>query len=348
MLVSCNESVETEELSDDKYIVYLNSFRDSDWGEWDIYSLNLSGIGFKRLTDIPGNDLIYPGCLSPDGNNLVFISQRNSDNYQIFIMDSDGRESRLLSAYPAANEISPSITPDGSKIVFSSNSDGYSDICIMNLDGSARVNLTNTCKNPDINPIISPNGRMILFTKLIKDSIRIKNEYLYQPYLMGIDGSNLTDIGQAEIFGEAQCFSPQGDYILFTGGLIGYRHSNIYKYDLHSREITQLTFYDYDAIPTDISPDGQKIVYHRSDDYDGNMMMVMENDGGNQVLLTYGLDSFGGYFTPGGNKIIYVTNIEGAYRVYKINLNGEHAERISHFQEQTDYNLTNCFKSLSN
>ncbi|HIM12588.1 TPA: hypothetical protein EYM26_17535, partial [Candidatus Poribacteria bacterium] len=63
----------------------------------------------------------------------------------------DGQNQVNLTNNPASNQ-SPSWSPGGAKIAFSSNRDGNREIYVMDIDGQNQVNLTN---NPakDITPI---------------------------------------------------------------------------------------------------------------------------------------------------------------------------------------------------
>ena len=57
-------------------------------------------------------------------------------------MNADGTAQTRLTTDPA-EDTQPAWSPDGSKIVFTSDRDGNGEIYLMNADGSGQTNLTN-------------------------------------------------------------------------------------------------------------------------------------------------------------------------------------------------------------
>ncbi len=103
-----------------------------------IHTINLDGTQDTALTDDEYFNLQQNW--SPDGNWLVFVSNLNSsdpkapDNgvMDIWIMDRNGQNKIMI--YDAADSsMTPSFSPDGTRIAFSNNSKGR--ICSVNLAG---------------------------------------------------------------------------------------------------------------------------------------------------------------------------------------------------------------------
>ena len=78
---------------------------------------------------------------------IVFQTERHGTNEEIYIMNADGSGQTRLT-FNNFRDVCPSISPDGRKIVFSSNRDGDYEIYIMNCDGSIFF-----AKNPEISPV---------------------------------------------------------------------------------------------------------------------------------------------------------------------------------------------------
>ncbi len=121
-------------LSPDGKKIVFTSLKD---GDLDIYTMNVDGSDVRRLTDVPG----YDGgpWWSPDGTKIIYRAHHPKDagelaQYQellaqglirpskveLFVMNADGSDQRQVTALGGAN-FGPSWSPDGTKIIFSSN-----------------------------------------------------------------------------------------------------------------------------------------------------------------------------------------------------------------------------------
>ncbi|MGB6031652.1 MAG: BamA/TamA family outer membrane protein [Bacteroidota bacterium] len=99
-----------------------------DYQQKDLYLLNVETQEITRLTDWPRSDEMSP-VVGPDGNSVLFISDRNGIN-NVYTIDLDTREWR-----PVTNSIAGvyqlSLSRDGSKMAFTSLSYSGFDIFVM-------------------------------------------------------------------------------------------------------------------------------------------------------------------------------------------------------------------------
>jgi Tol biopolymer transport system component len=164
-------------------IIYMSSTNSNN--EFNIFLINTDGSNPVQLTD---DNFInaYPRW-SPDGKEIAFISNKNG-SYDLFIMNADGSNVRYLVSLTARGDLeiiealSISWSPDGSKIVFSSDYQGNFDIFTINKDGSNLRNITNTDNNEEALADWSPDGIYITF-------ISIDENGREQIYIMNKDGS---------------------------------------------------------------------------------------------------------------------------------------------------------------
>ncbi len=101
----------------------------------DIYTLPASGGAATRITSGQAYDM-QPG-FSPDGKQLVFVSDRNGSE-NVWISDADGSNPRALTTGERENYVSPTWTPDGQYIVATK---GF-QLWIYHRDGGSGIQLT--------------------------------------------------------------------------------------------------------------------------------------------------------------------------------------------------------------
>ncbi|HVF40962.1 MAG TPA: hypothetical protein VM939_13765 [Gemmatimonadaceae bacterium] len=176
-----NYNVYTAEgvLSPDGRRIVFTSLKD---GDLDIYTMNVDGSDVRRLTNTPG----YDGgpWWSPDGKRIVYRANHPTDSaelrtyrdllgqglvrpsrVELFVMNADGSDQRQITRLGGAN-FGPSWTPDGNRIVFSSNyknpRSGNFDLYVVNADGSGLEQVTFD-STFDGFPMFSPDGKKLVW-----------------------------------------------------------------------------------------------------------------------------------------------------------------------------------------
>ncbi len=166
-------------LSPDGRKIVFTSLKD---GDLDIYTMNSDGSDVRRLTSTPGYD--GGGWWSPDGKEIVYRANHPKDStelkqyrdylskglvrpskVELFLMNADGSNQRQITNLGGAN-FGPSWTPDGKRIVFSSNyknpRSGNFDIYLINRDGSGLEQITFD-ESFDGFPMFSPDGKKLIW-----------------------------------------------------------------------------------------------------------------------------------------------------------------------------------------
>lgn len=106
----------------------------------------------------------FDPAITRDGQKIVFASTQHRATADIYIKDVQGRAVTQLTSDPA-NDIMPSLSPDGSRIAFASNRSGAWNIYVMPITGGRAIQLTSGSAD-DLHPSWSPDGRQIVFSRL--------------------------------------------------------------------------------------------------------------------------------------------------------------------------------------
>jgi dipeptidyl aminopeptidase/acylaminoacyl peptidase len=108
---------------------------------------------------------------SPDGNSIVFVSDPlapnddRRDNKDIFMIPVEGGAPRLLTpGTPRFRDFAPSWSPDSRQITYVSDSTGYDNVFILDLQTNQRRNLTPEMVEM-ISPKWSPDGTNIAYVR---------------------------------------------------------------------------------------------------------------------------------------------------------------------------------------
>lgn len=128
---------------------------------------------------------------SPDGQMVAF-SRCNPDFTicDIFKARLDGIGGAIPLANSSADDDSPHFSPDGSKVVFTSNRNGSYEIYVCESNGSNPTRLT-TDSVLAAWPSWSPDGTKIIFTGT-------RHGPIYELYIMNADGSNLVRLTHSQ------------------------------------------------------------------------------------------------------------------------------------------------------
>ena len=133
---------------------------------------------------------------------------------------------------------------------------------------------------------------------------------------------------------------PDGQKILFvTLSLIGQETlwTDIFVMDNNGENIINLTQTPEIEMYASWSPDGGQIVFDREVGENDSAIFIMEADGQNPQQLTFepGLN-FAPSWSPDGNKIAFLSDRNGAHRIYTMDTNGQNVQQVTHHGREFD------------
>lgn len=261
--------------------------------------------------------------------NIVFMAREGDEsNWSIYSMRSDGSDPTRLSK-GESNDTSPSLSPDGRRIVFVSDRDRNREIYAMNSDGGAPANLT-LHPSEDWTPCWSPDGQRVAYS-----SFRDGN---WEIYVMNADGSKPVRLTQHPAMDYSPAWSPDGRSIAFVSSRDG--NLEIYVMDADGRNARRLTSDPATDQAPCWSPDGTQIIWasYRT----GNMELFMANsDGSNATNVTKdsAADDHGPSWAPRGRRIAFYSNRDGGWDIYTLDLDSGQRVNLtqSALQEQAPH-----------
>lgn len=196
----------------------------------DIFEADPDGSNIRRLTDSKGYDA--EGSYSPDGQQIVFCSERTGPgNFELFIMDKDGKNARQLTKAPGCYNGGPFFSPDGKRVIFRSDrtKKDQLQLYIINADGTGERPLTNDVNWVQWGPYWHPDNKHIIYAGADhSDPTKRPN---YDLYWMDVETGKKTRITYAPGADVLPVFSPDGKKLMWTSTRDGMSPSQLYIAD---------------------------------------------------------------------------------------------------------------------
>ena len=239
---------------------------------------------------------------------------------QICIINADGSNYRQLT-FGNQPSYYASFSPDGQRIIFSSNMNGNYEIYEMDTDGNNIVRLTNNIGDGLYAPAISPDGRTIAFTN--------ERDGTQSIWLMNRNGGNprpLTDLAAEDV---DAVWSPDGTQIAFASYRAGSRQ--IYIIDANGSNLRQVTNLPNMGGRNSWSPDGEWLAFYAGERSLANReAYIIRTDGTDLVQLTDGGDNLAPCFSNDGQWLVYTSYLDGDMELYLIRPDGSDRRQITH------------------
>jgi len=270
--------------------IYFSSNRT---GKSQIFRMNSNGSNLTQVTNTSWDE--YNPRISPDRTKILFGSNRNGLPRH-YIMNIDGTNARALPFYDFADPGFHAWSPDGQKVVFSTQ-----------ISFSPQDWAPHTVRKFTIDWSNPSNSLMeVLFGYYGTPS----QNYEYYFLDWSPDGSKIL---------HQRINTPEND-----------NNADIYVYNLNNKSFTTLTFdHSVNSAPS-WSPDGTKIVFNKNLSQ-GTCIYTMNSDGSNLINLsaingkplTTDIHDYQARYSRDGSKIVFISNRDGnKSHIFTMNSNG--------------------------
>ena len=227
----------------------------------DVWSVNPDGSELVNLTDLPGGPGEGYGPSAAGTGSAIAFGTGSQATAEIWTMNADGSSPQQVTDDGLLDQ-QPAVSPDGSRIVFSSFRPTYviRDIWSMGFDGSGAAALVNSTLQ-DFSPAFTPDGETIVLSHETGGT----NFDIASAPSSGGPFATLTQITTAATEEVSPSVSPDGKRVAFARWPDGFPIGS--KPDVVSANLTggaeQPIAADpgtHESLPS-YSPDGTKIVY---------------------------------------------------------------------------------------
>ncbi len=253
------------------------------------YVMNIDGSGLRRVSNglgrttcgyffDGGRRILYsstfehsPECPPPADRSLGYVWALG--RFEIYSARTDGGDLRRLTRNDAY-DAEATVSPDGSRVIFTSTRDGDIDLYTMNPDGGDVRRVTRRV-GYDGGAFFSPDGRHIVWRAMYPESAadtadyrRLLADRLVRPsrlelWVAKADGSEARQVTRLGAANFAPYFHPDGRRIIFASNHPDPRNRNfdLYLIGLDGGGLERVTTSsEFDGFPM-FSADGKRLVF---------------------------------------------------------------------------------------
>jgi dipeptidyl aminopeptidase/acylaminoacyl peptidase len=230
-------------------------------------------ISMRSITDVDSKSGgMTGGHAAPEMDTMASGNARKNE---IELMNADGSSVTALHVFGS----DPMISPDGTKIVYCSLRESiYSQIYVMNVDGTGAKRMTNVNSGDACGPAWSRDGKRIAFYAFAQTSPS-RNPVIW---VMDADGSNQKRLTE---HGMDPTWSPDGRQIAFASRRDGI--FQIYVMNSDGSNVSRLTKHNSEDSNPSWAPDGGAIAYISATGDDHRGLFLMGADGSDQHGLVH-------------------------------------------------------------
>lgn len=300
--------------NDSKRLVYQARVTGENGAKnFDIFVYSLETGTSENVISHPGFD--GDPAFSPDGNSIVFVSDRDG-NIEIYTKDlSSGRITRLTNS--PGHDSFPSYSPDGSLIVFNSDRElENTDVYAMRTDGSGLFKVTDLPSTESVgsSPWSADGTRLLVLSD--NDGVESIHTINFDPFAVRSVDSAGDSAMDADVAGD-------GRIVFFAGNPNA--GGTLQLLDPKTGQSRKLTEISKGSGHARFSPDGSRIVFN--DAIGGNTeVFTIKADGSERRNLTQNAATDqSAAWSNDGRTIVFATNRGGdlqRFEIWEMNADG--------------------------
>jgi TolB protein len=260
------------------------------------------------------------------GSHIYFVRRTGSLKApvsEIWSMDPDGNNQKQLTHFNALSDF-PSVSPDGSKIAFTSWVRGNPGIFVFSVDPVRNLGFYNQRGvSVTASPAFTPDGKQIVFVSSVAGCCGI--------FTANADGSNVHAITTSRSNDAEPKVNPKtGAEIAFSSGRSG--PEQIYKMNIDGTDVERLSDGTGEASNPSWHPDGQFLAYAWTRGYMTGAfnIFVMKVATREYQQLTHGEGkNENPSWAPDGKHIVFMSDRTGRPQIWSVLANGTQLQQLT-------------------
>jgi len=276
----------------------------------------------KVAHEFAADILAHWGGTSLYGSHIFFVSDRTG-HQEVWSMDPDGANQKQLTNFKSIS-IMPSVSPDGTKVAFTTYARGNPAIFILSTETGRRLPFYNQVASLNAQASFTPDGKQIVFASTVS------KDYA-QLYVANLDGSNLRRISSSRAIDVEPKVNPKtGNTIVFVSGRSGPQQIYIMNFD--GTGVERLSNGEGEASNPSWHPNGDVIAFAWTRGYaTGNFnIFVMEVGSRRFDQLTHSEGrNENPSWAPDGRHLVFMSTRSGSQQIYTMVADGTGVRQLT-------------------
>ncbi len=288
-----------------------------------IYFGSMDEAGARKVAHEFAADILKQfGVESLAGSRIYFVSNR-SGSKEIWGMDYDGANQKQITSYKSISTM-PSVSPDGTRLAFTSWALGQPQILVHSLETLRRIPFLNPRAGANQNASYSPDGKQVVFSSSASGFSQI--------YMANADGSGLRRLTNTRAVEVEPKINPKtGNEVVFVSGRGG-GSPQVYRMNIDGADVQRLTTGEGQATNPSWNPQGTHIAFAWTRGYDpGNFnIFVMDVNTREFVQLTSGAGrNENPTWAPDGKHIVFSSDRSGRSQIWTMLADGTQLRQLT-------------------
>ena len=257
------------------------------------------------------------------GTKIYFVSDRSGKGTkEIWSMDPDGANQQQMTFYKSISTM-PAVSPDNTKIAFTTFAKGTPQIAVHSLTTKNRLNFFNQNASLNATADFAPDGKRLLYASSASGVAQI--------YSANVDGSGTRRISTTHAIEVEPKINPKNPAeMVFVSGRSGL--PQVYKMNMDGADVMRLSDGNGEAVNPSWHPDGQHIAFAWTKGFDpGNYNIFIMDVASRQVVqLTHASGrNENPSWAPDGRHIVFSSSRSGSMQIWTMLANGSNAVQLT-------------------